>query len=428
MRISRAASLLLPALLSCVISYGGTPGGSRLDVRNLERIDSVIYDAISQDIIPGAVVAVVHGGETAFIRAYGNSEVYPDTVAMSTRTVFDLASLSKCFGTTIAILQLAEKGYIRLSDRVDYYIPDFQNWRDPVTRERDVITIQDLLTHSSGIESYIRKPHEWGAKYGYNNPDALLSYISTEAPRNFKPGSSALYSCLNFILLQRILEGVTGERLCDYLQKNVFNPLGLESTCYFPLYGEAPSCPHEARIKALCAPTEYLPEGHPLLEASLVTAGVGADTNGGHLLRAEVHDPTARLFSNGNSGNAGMFSSAEDLAKLCEVLLNGGKVDGVRILSPLSVERIFGIPSDNDPSVARTIGWDSYYLSPGTSGDLFPRSTTIGHTGYTGTSAILDRSTGTAVIILSNRVHPTDTGSIVRMRGLIANIVAASLE
>ncbi len=373
----------------------------------LALIDSVINDAIAQKLMPGAVVSVVRDDRVVFLEAYGNSQVVPDTVKMTKETMFDMASVSKCVGTTLSFMQLIEKGLVRLSDRVDRYIPGFKNWTDPETGEEDEITIQDLLTHSSGLIPYIGE-NEYRSRFQVNQPDSLMWYIATQVGRRFKPGTRQLYSCLNFITLQNILQKVTGERLCDYAQKNVFDVLGLKHTTYFPLFGEPQSNPNAEELAKMCAATEVQADGKPLV--------------------AQVHDPIARLGNAGNSGNAGVFSNAMDLSVICAALMNGGSYRGQRVLGSETVRKMFEIPFDNDPAVARALGWDTYEMYPGTSGDILNRKFCVGHTGYTGTSIVIDMSTKTAIIILTNRVHPTDDGNLGRVRATIANIVASSIE
>lgn len=373
----------------------------------LALIDSVINDAIAQKLMPGAVVSVVRDDRVVFLEAYGNSQVVPDTVKMTKETMFDMASVSKCVGTTLSFMQLIEKGLVRLSDRVDRYIPGFKNWTDPETGEEDEITIQDLLTHSSGLIPYIGE-NEYRLRFQVNQPDSLMWYIATQVGRRFKPGTRQLYSCLNFITLQNILQKVTGERLCDYAQKNVFDVLGLKHTTYFPLFGEPQSNPNAEELAKMCAATEVQADGKPLV--------------------AQVHDPIARLGNAGNSGNAGVFSNAMDLSVICAALMNGGSYRGQRVLGSETVRKMFEIPFDNDPAVARALGWDTYEMYPGTSGDILNRKFCVGHTGYTGTSIVIDMSTKTAIIILTNRVHPTDDGNLGRVRATIANIVASSIE
>ena len=384
-----------------------TPLLQGMSAKHLALIDSAVNASIAAGDIPGAVVGVVRNGNLVYEKAFGYKSVYPEKDTMTVETMFDMASVSKCVGTTLSFMQLVEQGKVRLVDPVNYYFPDFKNWVDPETKEEVEITVQDLLTHTSGLAAYLPNVSAYINEFGTNSPDSLMMYISTRIKRNFRPGTKQLYSCLNFITLQNILEKVTGERLCDYAQKNVFDVLGLEHTTYFPLYGEKPCRPGLEELAKLCAPTE-----------------IQAD---GHVLKAEVHDPTARLANAGNSGNAGVFSNVEDLAVVAAALLNEGSYNGRRILSPLTVKKMFTVPETNAYEVARALGWDTYYTGPYTSGDIFCVDDVRGHTGYTGTSMILDPETKTAVIVLAHRVHPKDEGSTGRLRSVIASIVAASI-
>ena len=373
----------------------------------LALIDSTVQASIDAEEIPGAVVGVVRNGALVYEKAFGYKSLVPEKDTMTLETMFDLASVSKCVGTTLSMMQLIETGKVRLVDPVKYYFPDFLPWEDPETHEKVDITVQDLMTHASGLAAYLPDVPAYVEQYGVNSPDSLMMWISTQAKRNFRPGTQQLYSCLNFITLQNILQKVTGERLCDYAQKNVFDVLGLKHTTYFPLYGEPQSHPDADALRELCAPTEVLEDGH--------------------VLKAEVHDPTARLANAGNSGNAGVFSNVEDLAVVAAALLGGGQYNGKRILSPLTVKKMFTVPETNAYEVARALGWDTYYTGPYTSGDIFCLDDVRGHTGYTGTSLILDPQTNTAVIVLAHRVHPKDEGSTSRLRSTIASIVAGSI-
>jgi CubicO group peptidase (beta-lactamase class C family) len=406
--------IVLAAMLVLAVGCNGnrgllevSPESVGMNSEKLTLADSAINDAIDQGIIPGAVLSVVRHGKIAYLKAYGNKSVVPDTVPMTTETLFDLASLSKCVGTATSVMQLVENGKIRLEDSVAMYIPGFKPWVDPVTGKKDRITVMDLLTHSSGLDSYINVP-SYVAEYGENTPDSLLRYIATRVNRNFKPGTDMIYSCLNFITLQGILEKVTGERLCDYAQKNVFDVLGMNHTTYFPLYGREQSNPRSAELAKLCAPTEVQPDGKPLVAA--------------------VHDPIARLINAGNSGNAGVFTDARDLSLYAAAIMNGGEINGRRVLGKETVRRMVTVPIENDPSVGRALGWDTYLVGGVTSGEIFSMDHTVGHTGYTGTSLIMDLDDDTAVVLLTNRVHPADNTSVGRLRCVVANIVAGSIE
>lgn len=408
-----AAALAVSALAQGTLRQA-TPESHGMDSEKLAQVDRVINDAIAAKEIPGAVLSVVRGNDIVYLKAYGNKSVVPTVEPMTTETLFDLASVSKCVGTTLAFMQLIENGYVRLTDNVDRYIPNFKPWKDPESGETVDITIRDLLSHSSGLTPYINAD-TFVKEYGGNDPEKMEQYIATEIKRNFRPGTDFMYSCLNFVTLQRILERVTGEKLYEYAQKHVFDVLGLTHTCYFPLI-YTPAVSNSAELAGLCAPTEVQADGKPLV--------------------AQVHDPMARMIMGGNSGNAGVFSNAEDLSVICAAILNegclvdkkGNSLESTRILSPATVRLMTTIPSQNDPSVGRALGWDKKSSHSGLRGDLFNPETTIMHTGYTGTSIVIDTETKTAIILLTHRVHPEDKGSVGRLRALVANIVAGSIR
>lgn len=407
-----AAALAVSALAQGTLRQA-TPESHGMDSEKLAQVDRVINDAIAAKEIPGAVISVVRGNDIVYLKAYGSKSVVPTVEPMTTETMFDLASVSKCVGTTLAFMQLIENGYVRLTDNVDRYIPNFKPWKDPESGETVDITIRDLLSHSSGLTPYINAD-TFVKEYGGNDPEKMEQYIATEIKRNFRPGTDFMYSCLNFVTLQRILERVTGEKLYEYAQKHVFDVLGLTHTCYFPLI-YTPAVSNSAELAGLCAPTEVQADGKPLV--------------------AQVHDPMARRIMGGNSGNAGVFSNAEDLSVICAAIMNGGcladkkgnSLESTRILSPATVRLMTTIPSQNDPSVGRALGWDKKSSHSGLRGDLFNPETTIMHTGYTGTSIVIDMESKTAVILLTHRVHPQDKGGVGRLRALVANIVAGSI-
>lgn len=410
--IAVAAVLVVPVFAQGALRLD-SPERHGMNPVKLAQVDRVVNDAITAKEIPGAVLSIVRGNDIVYLKAYGNKSVVPTVEPMTTETLFDLASVSKCVGTTLAFMQLIENGHVRLTDNVDRYIPDFKPWKNPESGETVDITIRDLLSHSSGLTPYINAD-TFVKEYGGNNPEKMEWYIATQVKRNFRPGTDFMYSCLNFVTLQRILERVTGEKLYEYTQRNVFDVLGLTHTCYFPLI-YTPAVSNSAELAGLCAPTEVQADGKPLV--------------------AQVHDPMARMIMGGNSGNAGVFSNAEDLSVICAAIMNGGclvdkkgnSLESTRILSPATVRLMTTIPSQNDPSVGRALGWDKKSSHSGLRGDLFNPETTIMHTGYTGTSVVIDTESKTAVILLTHRVHPEDKGGVGRLRALVANIVAGSI-
>ena len=393
---------LTAAVLSClfVAAQGtrlerSTPELMGMSSQRLSGIDNIIEEAIKDTLMPGAVVCVVRKDKVVFLKAYGNKAIYPKKEKMTENTVFDLASCSKCVGTTLSFMQLIEQGKVRLIDRVDMYIPDFEPYVDEDGKKVH-IRIIDLLTHTSGLPAYVN-PSVIEEKYGKADAANLIDWIS-HCKRVYKPANGHVYSCLNFITLQNVLQNVTGMKLQDYAQENVFDRLGLEYTTYNPKLLK------KKHIMKLVAPTEKQPDGKCLI--------------------GEVHDPLARVCGNGNSGNAGVFSNAEDLAVICAALLNGGEYDGKRILGPLNVKAMRTVPREVR-RFGRTLGWDNdvhYY----TAGDLFSEEA-FGHTGYTGPSIVIDPATKTAVIILANRVHPYDTGNMAPVRAKVSTVVAGSI-
>ena len=386
--------IIVISLVVLLLAGCGRRGG--LDLQQMAQADAAIEAAIDSGQIPGAVLAVVRGGRTVFLKAYGNRQVVPDSLPMTKDAIFDLASVSKCVGTTPAVLQLVEQGRIRLDDKVSQYFPDFAPWRDPKTGEEVDIRIEDLLNHSSGLAPYI-DVDAYLDRFGAFTPDSLIRYIATEIPRNFRPGTDGyLYSCLNFITLQHIVQQITGEPLCEYVQREVFGKLGMNHT-------------------------DYLPEQHPDWMGKVVPTSI--QKNGWPLVGA-VHDPTARLVNCGNSGNAGVFATAEDLALFAKALFNGGAYRGRRILKPETVRMMTEYRAPN----GRSLGWDAESTSSGLKGEVFNPHTVLCHTGYTGPSMVIDFETGTAVILLTHRVHPYDKGGISQLRRTVSNIVASSLK
>ena len=232
-------------------------------------------------------------------------------------------------------------------------------------------------------------------KYGSPNPKGMMEHIST-CRRDTCPEIRMRYSCLNFITLQNIIQNITGQTLKEYARKNIFEPLGMYHTCYQPADSLLP----------IIAPTEKQKDGS--------------------VLRGKVHDPLARVMNDGISGNAGLFTCAEDLGIYIAMLLNGGEWNGVRILSPQTVKAMTTIPYGYE-RFGRSLGWDLHSAYSSCNGDLFSDKT-FGHTGYTGTTVVVDPEADLGLILLINSVHPEDGHGVVRLRSVIANIVASSIK
>lgn len=368
------------------------PAATGLNESKLTNADNAIQLSIYRKEIPGAVLGVVSKGKMVYLKAYGNKQTYPDVQPMSVNTVFDLASCTKPLATATSVMILIEKGLIGLNDNVASYLPGFSNFG--VGKDEKQIKIIHLLTHTSGLPAYA-PVSALEKRNGLPLPQVLTLYIDS-CRREFEPGSNMKYSCLNYITLQHVVEVVSGKSLRDFCKENIFDVLNMTHTDFNP--GE--------EMKLDCAPTEKQKNG-------LVLKGV-------------VHDPLARVMNGGISGNAGLFSNANDLGILVAALMNGGEINGKRILSPLTVELMTTLP-ESLKKFGRTPGWDMSSAYSGCKGDLFSSSTYC-HTGYTGTSIVIDPENDVAVILLTNRVHPIDKGSVAKLRASVANAVAGSIN
>ncbi len=345
---------------------------SRLDV-----LDGILKDAVQNQLAPGAVAIVGHNGKIVYRKAIGfRSSSHRE--AMTVDTVFDLASLTKVVATTGCVMKLFEQGRIKLGEPVARYIPEFaQNGKQD-------ITVRDLMTHYSGLPPDLELTPYWtGLEEGYRRANATRP----DAP----PGSQFRYSDINFIVLGEMVQRLTGGPLDRYAKEQIFRPLGMEHTTYLP--------PAEWRNEI--APTEV-------------------DPHTGQLLRGIVHDPTARQMG-GVAGHAGVFSTADDLAKFAQALLDN---DG-KIWSPLTVEKMTTPQQPQTQSILRGLGWDIDSPYATNRGELLPVGS-FGHTGFTGTSLWIDPTTKTYIILLTNAVN--NHGNVVSLRTRFATAVTTALN
>ena len=209
------------------------PEQAGLDSRKLMYADEAIETAIAGKEIPGAVLAVVRNGKMAYLKAYGNKRIYPDTEPMTVNTIFDMASCSKSISTAVCTMILAERGKNTPARPCKPLHPRLQGLGERRRKKtKKVIRIADLLTHSSGLPPYASAA-ELEQKYGSPNPAGLMEYIAG-CKRDFKPQTGFQYSCLNFITLQHIIEAVSGQSLRDFARENVFDVLGMKHTDYLP--------------------------------------------------------------------------------------------------------------------------------------------------------------------------------------------------
>jgi len=374
------------------------PASQGFAAERLARMDAVIAESIAKKELPGAVVLVGRHGKIVWRKAYGARTVEPEREAMTADTIFDLASLTKVVATTTSIMILIEQGKVRLNDPVVQFIPEMKG------EGRDAITIEQLLTHVSGFAPDFDLRDRWT---GY---DEAMKRLYREPLRN-PPGTRFVYSDINYIALGEVVHRMSGQMLDEFAQRTIFAPLGMRDTGFKP----------DAKLRARIAPTEKRRGQMNYLGDS----GVNAGTEGEQWLRGQVHDPTSFRMS-GVAGHAGLFSTADDLAIFCQMLLNGGVYNGVRILSPMTVAAMTQPHAVSEGGAARGLGWDIASSFSSNRGDLFPLGS-FGHTGFTGTSIWIDPASDSFVIFLSNRVHPDGKGDVGPLRGRVASIVAGSI-
>ena len=368
-----AASLMLASPLLAVQSRRhASASGTHLQV-----LDSIVEEAIGHAEVPGAVVLVGHNGSVVYRKAFGYRSLEPRREAMTLDTIFDIASLTKVVCTTTSVMQLLQRGQLRLNDPVGKYLPEFS------PNGKEDITVRELLTHFSGLREDLDLTTPWQGR------DTAVKMAYAEKPI-YPPSSRFLYSDINFIVLGALVEEVSSSSLDQYCQSHIFAPLHMTHTRFLP--------PESWRSKI--APTDY--DEH------------------GVMLRGVVHDPSARRMG-GVAGHAGLFSTADDLSKFAQALLTGSTV-----LSPASIEKMTTPQQPPTAPVLRGLGWDIDSPLSSNRGYFLPVGS-FGHTGFTGTSLWIDPTSQTYIIVLANAVHPQGKGSAVALRSKIATAVASAL-
>jgi len=361
-----------------------------LDPERLARIDEAVERAIAAHRVPGAVVLVGRHGKVAYAKAYGQRALEPAPEPMTRDTIFDMASLTKPMATATSVLILLEQGKLRLGDPLSRHLPELDK------NGKGAITIEQLLRHRSGLMA--------------DNPESDFDDGPEKAWERIadldlvaRPGEKFLYSDVGFMILGRLVERVSGQRLDKFACEYIFEPLGLRDTAFWPLENTRAEAQPDARM----APTEK-------------------DKKSGAMLRGVVHDPRARALG-GVAGHAGLFSTADDLAVYAQMILSGGKSpDGRRILAPLTVRMMID-PADTPRRERRGLGWDFETSFSAPRGSLFGPAS-FGHTGFTGTTIWIDPETDTFVILLTSRLHPDGKApSPTALRSEVATLAAATI-
>lgn len=356
-------------------------------------IGAAVRAQMDAGAMPGAVVLIGNEDGVQFKQAYGWQALLPEREAMRTDTVFDLASLTKAVATTTAVMQLVERGQLKLDAPVAHYWPAF------AAHGKQDITIAQLLAHTSGLRPDLDSTPPWS---GYQTG---LNKVIAEKPQT-PPGTRVIYSDINFIVLGELVQRVSHLSLPDYAERHIFKPLGMADTHFLP--------PTDMRPRI--APTELRGDGS--------------------MMRGTVHDPFA-IRMGGWAGHAGLFGTADDLARFAHAMLHVSSGDAQanrRVTQPARAYPLLRAETLNlmmqrqspaDQTEWRGLGWSlDAPWSP--QRETLPPLGLIGHTGYTGTGLWIDLLHKQYLIILSNRVHPRGLGDARPLRRQIQALLSSS--
>ena len=448
--VSVSLRLCFSAVMLSAITFAqglplATPGSVGMNAAKLDQIEQLVLADIADKKLPGAVVVVGHRGKIVYRKAFGNRSFVPTVEKMTVDTIFDVASLTKPVATATSIMILVEQGKLRLNDTIGKFIPDID---DPEAKK---VTIQQLLTHTSGYRPDFDLGEKWTGR------DGMLAALKKEKLRN-PPGTRFVYSDIGFIVLGEIYGRVTGKptEFSDAVRTMFTNGLGVHDSGYVEMFRSDTFIANSRDDKrSRIAPTENIRGQNSYLGSTYD----GNAAEGNEILRGRVHDPTSFRMG-GVAGHAGLFSTADDLARYCQMLLNGGIApvgtasgsdrlsrrpisrrpltgDPVatapgsdtrrRILSAQTIARMTAPYVVSEDGATRGLGWDMNTSFSSNRGELFPLGS-FGHTGFTGTSIWIDRVSQTFVVFMSNRVHPDGKGDVTPLRAKVATVAASAIE
>ena len=365
----------------------------------LRTVDSIMNAAIADRVAPGAAIAIGRHGRIVKLQGYGKLDYRPGFAAVTDSSIFDIASLTKVVATTTATMMLIESGRMHLDAPLSRYVPELLRYPD-----KQHITVRNVLLHNAGFKSFAPL---WRTAQG---KDAYLRAIA-DIPLEYPTGAGSLYSDFGPILLGLAIERAVGVPLDEFVRKRLFEPLGMRETLYNPLAQSL------ARVGTGGGGSYELP---PLF-SRIAPTEVDTYYRKQHL-HGRVHDENAFAYG-GVAGHAGLFSSARDLARFAQMMLDKGYANGQRFLSP---EIVSLFTRRQGETSSRALGWDTPAKNS-SAGDYFTASA-FGHTGFTGTSMWIDPEREVFIILLTNRVNPTrDNQKHVPLRRAISDAVNLSI-
>lgn len=364
----------------------GKPHDVGFSSEKLKKVDALIKDEVAKGF-PGAVLLVMKDGKIIKKTAYGWQKKYEGDKLleqwqlMTPDTMFDLASNTKMYATVLAMMKLTEEGKVSPEDYISTYLPGFSG------DGRANIKIRDIMTHSAGFASEIKfhDPKIAGAFYSTDRDTTLR--LLEKAPQVYSIGTKTVYSDVDYMLLGYIIEQITGQRLDEYVETNIYRPMGLTHTLFNPL--------QKGLKKEQFAATERNGNSR---DHMIDFPGVRNDT-----VQGEVHDEKAFYSLGGVAGHAGLFSRAQDIAVLAQTILNGGGYGGYKLCDQ-SIVTYYTKPTDRNKQFG--LGWNK----GGNSGNIYEfgpyaSDQVIGHTGWVGIDSCIDLKHDMAIILLTNKVH-----------------------
>jgi len=331
---------------------------------DVSKIKKLLNEAVADTAFPGGVMLAAKDGQIFLHESFG-FHTYRANKPTKRGNIFDLASITKTISTTSAVMNLVEENKLSLNDKVIKYVPEFKGNQEKFYEQKSNTKIIDLMRHTAGLPPFKR--------YYLMNSDQQTrvdSIMNTEPVRGIN--DTTIYSDVGMIVLGKVIESAAKMPLNIYVDSVVFKPLGMSSTFFNP---------PKDKVKRL-VPTEI-------------------NSYHNELIRGYVHDENAHSIG-GIAGHAGLFSTAMDLAKFSQMMLNGGRYGWKRIFNESTVYSFTRNNSESEDSYA--LGWDT--PSGKSSGGIYLSNDSFGHTGYTGTSLWIDRENQIFVILLTNAVHP----------------------
>jgi len=381
-------------------------------MESVQGVIEVLHRGIADRVFPGAVALVAQGGKIVFFEHVGYRLLVPERASMTRDTIFDLASLTKVFATVPTIMKLVDQGRIALEDPLSKLI-NSANLGD-----KKALTTRLLLTHSAGLidwKPFFEKLRDHPLKERKN----LLRKWIIEEPFAYEPGKGSLYSDLGFMLLEWVIEEKTGENLPEFVQKNFYGPLGLKRT-FFRGTSEEENPPWPPFKKG----GEDEDSDRRRIGAEEFAATEDCPWRK-RVLQGEVHDDNAWTLG-GYSGHAGLFSTAEEVFVMANMLREHHSGKRKDFFNPKTVREFFR-RQDIVKGSDWALGWDTRALEGSSAGKYFSRDS-LGHTGFTGTSIWMDLEKDVIAILLSNRVHPKrDNDKIKQFRPLFHDAVMEAL-